>query len=83
MSYRLIIDEKIEVWKRTHVNVEADDLDTAIKKCLDDDYEVTDTEILYETERPLSPNHTNGVTVEIYSSNSSDYEPIYTNDPYK
>lgn len=83
MSYSLIIDEKIEVWKRTHVNVEADDLDTAIEKCLDDDYEVTDTEILYETERPLSPNHTNGVTVEIYSSNSSDYEPIYTNDPYK
>lgn len=44
MFYRLIIDEKIEVWKRTHVNVEADDLDTAVEKCLDDDYEVTDTE---------------------------------------
>lgn len=83
MSYHLIIDEKIEVWKRTYVNVEADNLNEAVEKCLDDDYETTDTEILYETERVLSPNHTNGVTVEIYSRDSSEYEPIYTNDPYK
>lgn len=83
MLYNLTVDEKIEVWKRTHVNVEADNLDEAINKCLDDDYEVTNHEILYETERLLSPNHTNGVTMEIYLDNSSKYEPIYTNDPYK
>lgn len=83
MSYSLIIDEKIEVWKRTYVNVEADNLDIAVKKCLDADYDTTYTEILYETENALNPSDVNGATVEIYSPTSSDYEPIYTNDPYK
>lgn len=79
MIFNLLIDEKIEVWKRTYVNVEADNIEEAVKKCLDDDYEQTDTEILYETERLLSPDHNNDVTVEIYSQDNSKYEPIYTN----
>lgn len=80
MIFSLLIDEKIEVWKRTSVDVEADNLEDAIKKCLEDDYVVTDYETLYETEQLLSPDRNNGATVEIYLRNSSKYEPIYTNE---
>lgn len=80
MIFNLLIDEKIEVWKRTSVNVEADNLEDAIKECLEDNYTITDSEILYETERLLNPDHDNGATVEIYSQDSNIYEPIYTNE---
>lgn len=83
MIFSLLIDEKIEVWKRTSVNVEADNLEDAIKECLEDNYTITDSEILYETEGLIDPDHYNGATKEIYLQDPNEYEPIYTNDPYK
>lgn len=83
MRYRLIVDEKIEVWKRTYVNVEADNLKSAIEKCKEENYEVTNNEILYDTERYLKPEEVDGPTREIYHIETNQYEPIYTNDPYK
>lgn len=83
MRYKLIIDEKIEVWKRTYVNVEADNLKAAIEKCKEENYEITDTEILYDTERLLNPEEVEGPTREIYLTGTDQYEPIYTDDPYK
>lgn len=83
MSYDLIIDEKVEVWRRTHVTVDTDNLDEAIEKCLNYDYDSTCNEILYDTEMAIDPFKENGPTVEIYLNESSSYGPIYTNDPHK
>lgn len=83
MSYDLILDEKIEIWRRAHITVEADNLDEAIKKCLEGDYYPVEDEMLYNTEILLDPTIEDGPTREIYLNKSDSYEPIYTNDPRK
>lgn len=83
MSYDLIIDEKVEVWRRTNVKVNADNLEDAIKKCLKYEYEHVSDKVLYDTEILLDPYCNDGPTVEIYLAESDKYDLIYTNDPNK
>lgn len=83
MPYDLIIDEKIEVWRRTYTTVDADNLEEAVNKCLEYDYDSTCDEILYNTEVAIDPFKENGPTVEIYLNETGSYDPIYTNDPHK
>lgn len=83
MSYDLIIDEKVEVWRRTRATVEANNLEDAIKKCLKGDYYPIEDELLYDTETLLDPVIEDGPTREIYLNQPGVYEPIYTNNPHK
>ena len=77
MIYNLIIDEKVKVWKRLHVNVEAENIEEAVKKCIGNEYEQTNQEYLFETETQLNPIDEEGTTKEIYEIGA--YSPTYTN----
>lgn len=77
-KYKLFIDEKVSVWRRTYVMVEADTLDEAIQKCKEEDYEIDYSEYLSWTEELEDPEEY--ATYEIYKENgNSDTTPIYSN----
>lgn len=68
--FKLIVDEKVKVWKRTYINVEAESLEQAVemvrKEGLDAcDDGIYDTEFLYESEDPLPPSPEDPCTLEI------------------
>ena len=58
-NYELIIDEKVSVWKRSYITVEAESLKDAIKECKEcgsdcADY-ITNSEYISETEELIPP----------------------------
>lgn len=58
-NYELIIDEKVSVWKRSYITVEAESLEDAIKECKEcgsdcADY-ITNSEYISETEELTPP----------------------------
>lgn len=68
--FELIVDEKISVWRRSHVKVEAESLEEAVKDCIESGIgnamDVIDSEYLYETEEYLiQDEHLHPVTVEV------------------
>lgn len=68
--FELIVDEKISVWRRSHVKVEAESLEEAVKDCIESGIgnamDVIDSEYLYETEEYLTQNeYLHPVTVEV------------------
>lgn len=69
-KFELYIDEKVSVWRRTLVEVEADTLEEAVNKAAKYDYAPIESEILYETEELLDP--TSKATVEIYDETLND-----------
>lgn len=78
MIYNLFVDEKVKVWKRRYMTVEASDLDEAIKNYKEGNFDEGDTEELYETEELMSPEENNGFpTIEVYNKDS--YDTIWTN----
>ena len=78
MKFNLFIDEKVSVWKRTYVIVEANTLDEAIEKCKEEEYEIDYSEYLGWTEELEDPEEY--ATYEIYkASDNSDITPIYSN----
>lgn len=78
-EYKLVIDEKVKLWRRDYVTVEADTLEEAIQKCLDCEYYTRNSEDLYDTIEGLDPNKEVGPTFEIYSEDNK-WAPVYTND---
>lgn len=75
-KYKLTIDEKVSIWKRTYVEVEANNLEEAVEKCKDEEYEVYDSEYLDWTEELETPDEYS--TYEIYlDGNFSD--TLYSN----
>lgn len=78
MKYSLFVDEKVKVWKRRYITVEASNLDEAVKKYKEGDFDDEGTEELYETEELISPEENNGFpTIEVYNKDS--YNTIWTN----
>lgn len=77
--FSFIVDEKVKVWIRNYVNVEAETLEEAIQKCISRDCSAYDSEILYHTAERLSPDEEGEPTFEIYHRDK--HSPVYTNDP--
>lgn len=74
----MIVDEKISVWVRSRVSVEAETLEEAIGKCIQGDFSESESETLYDTAEAITPSK-NLPTYEIYLDDVSYPEPIYTN----
>lgn len=78
--FRLIVDRKVEVWKREVVDIEATSLDEAVEKAYKNDYiPEGDSEYLYETEYTMNPEQcipNQSATVEVMNSN---YEILKSN----
>lgn len=58
-NYELIIDEKVSVWKRSYITVEAESLEDAIKECKECGSDcadcITNFEYISETEELIPP----------------------------
>lgn len=77
-TFDLIVDQKQSVWERLYVSVEANSLEEAIIKCSRGDYEVSDSETLYDSMEDLAPTESDPVTMEIFKEDDT-YSPIFTN----
>ncbi len=75
MTYDLYFDEKLEIWRRNYVTIEADSEEEAINKILEGNYDIDDSELLFETEAYIPPKE--GATLEIYDTDSD--ELLYNN----
>lgn len=67
--FELIVDEKVAVWRRSYITVEAGSLEEAVKDCLergaDAATDTTESDYLFETEEYLPPSNTDPRTVEV------------------
>lgn len=65
-TYNLYVDELVQVWKRTHVNIKANSEKDAIDKYLnEEDYDDIISEYLYESEENANP--IIGPSIEIFN----------------
>lgn len=71
--FDLIVDEKVAVWRRSYITVEAETLEEAVKNCLESGADAaTDTsesEYIFETEECLPPTDKDPFTVEVMDRN--------------
>lgn len=67
--FELIVDEKVAVWRRSYITVEAESLEEAVKDCLERGADAaTDTLesiYIYETEECIPPSEKDPRTVEV------------------
>lgn len=67
--FELIVDEKVAVWRRSYITVEAESLEEAVKDCLERGADAaTDTAesgYIFETEECLPPSDKDPRTVEV------------------
>lgn len=67
--FELIVDEKVAVWRRSYITVEAESLEEAVKDCLERGADAaTDTlesDYIFETEECLPPTDKDPFTVEV------------------
>jgi len=65
--FELIVDEKVQVWRRSRIKIEAKSQEEAVKDCLihgiNQAYAVIDSEYLSETEENL--NTPGNITIEV------------------
>lgn len=85
MNYNFYLDRKVTVWMRDSFIIEADSKEEAIAKVKaqyeeekDDFYMEGETEVLFETEEPMSVEENKSPTLEIYF-NDEDPEFILDN----
>ena len=65
-TYNLYVDELVQVWKRTHINIKANSEKDAIDKYLnEEDYDDIISEYLYESEENANP--IIGPSIEIFN----------------
>lgn len=77
MKYHLYKDTLNKVWNRTYYVVESESEKDALNKILDDEVDLTDSEILFETFEELNPEDNDfKSTVEIFNE---DNDLIYRN----
>ena len=74
-TYNLYIDRKYNVWERTHYTIEAESEGEAIKKCLNDEVDCNNSDMLYDTLDQLDPD--DQPTIEVYDKDSK--KIIYDN----
>lgn len=68
--FEVIVDEKVSVWRRSHIKVEAESLEDAVKDCIETGIanasEIIDSEYLYETEEYIEQDdYSNPMTIEV------------------
>lgn len=79
-KFNLFVDEKVTIWMRSYVTIEADSLEEAVEKCKNGDYDNSLEEPLYDTIKYLTPVLNDGnATLEIYNSDKDSCSPIYSN----
>lgn len=68
-TFDLVVDEKIIVWRRSFVSVEAETLGEAANKCINEGSsagEITDVDYLAETEEYVNKDdRDNPITIEV------------------
>lgn len=68
-KFDLIVDEKVAVWRRSYITVEADTLENAVKDCIESGVDaatdILESEYLFETEECLPPSEDDWPTVEV------------------
>lgn len=78
-KYSLYVDELVQVWRRTYVNIEANSEKDAVDKYLNGEYnDIDKSEYLYETEVNYHP--ITGPIIEIFNRDSE--ELIYSDYTY-
>lgn len=78
-EFNMRVEERIAMWHREYVTVEAETLEEAIQKCIDGDYDIDDSEDLYETAERVDENEVQDSTFEIFQDDSDSL--LYTNNP--
>lgn len=66
--FKLIVDKRVELWRRDHVNIEAESLEEAINKALNNEYICEDSNYFYDTEYVMEPDqvyHSPAATIEV------------------
>jgi len=77
-KFNLYQDLKSTIWRREYYSIDAESEDEAVNKILNNKVEMSDSELLYDTEECMKPDENNGhSTVEIYNDVTEDL--IYTN----
>lgn len=64
-TYNLCIEELVQVWKQTDIQVTANSEKEAVQRYLDNDYDVNYSEYLFETEEYVNPEK--GPSIEIFN----------------
>ena len=64
-TYNLYVDELVQVWRRTDIQVIADSEKEAVQRYLDGDYDIKYSEYLCETEEYVLPEK--GPSIEIFN----------------
>lgn len=80
--FDLIVDEKVEVWRRSKIKINAESLENAVINCLETgtaDAKIIDSDYLYTTEVYLAPDDKHSVTVEVMDTN---YVTLGTNETF-
>lgn len=78
-EFNMRVEERIAMWRREYVTVEAETLEEAIQKCIDGDYDIDDSEDLYGTAERMDENEVQDSTFEIFQDDSDSL--VYTNNP--
>lgn len=78
-EFELVVYEKIKIWEKSQVVVEAETLEEAIEKCKNGDYDdIWDSDVCYDTREYLEPSNEDPLTMEIYEwPETLGQEPIY------
>lgn len=67
--FDLIVDEKVSVWRRSYISVEAATLEDAVKDCIERGSEAAtntlESEYIFETEEHLSSSEDNWPIIEV------------------
>lgn len=68
--FELIVDEKVSVWRRSTIKIEAESLEEAVQTCVDNGIryadDILDSEYLFETEEYINQDEfENRMTVEV------------------
>ena len=67
--FDLIVDEKVSVWKRSYISVEAATLEDAVKDCIEKGSDAAtntlESDYIFETEECLSSSEDNWPVVEV------------------
>lgn len=72
-SYDLIVEEKVSIWKHTHIITQANSENEAINNYFSGCYDVEDSEYIPESEEGIESS--NNSTLEIYDKN---YRLLYS-----
>lgn len=73
-TYNLCVDELVQVWRRTDIQVTANSEKEAVREYLDGNYDTNYIEYLHETEEYVLPEK--GPSIEIFNDKE---ELIYSN----